>query len=271
MKSKSLRLDDDFDVVTLDEFCQRSKMPRSHIERYLLAAQKAHLLQGAQFQTRWIWLIADLPAFEAYRKHNKMKRSEPEIATRADTVTAQIWAYAGQKKLPLTGARQRLKRILKRLETLQARTSPDETGARVVKIVWGPSDDRRPNRRFPYREVERELSAATAKIKPQRPLKVSEQIALVQEIITLIPPTGQRPRSELQNELIEKLEVDHLWLTGRSRHSHGANFSEFMTDLLSGDLQCQGMIDDTLLTGLQNPASLPTLLGYVPEKKTRRR
>lgn len=218
--------DDIYSSITLAQFCKRSALPRQIIERYLVAAGRKHLLKEPQFLASWQFLIADLPAFQCYLKYNIAGRSETAIAERADAITIELWRYAIPRQQDRTRTKQRLRRIRDRLKTLQARTSPNEKGERVSRII----ED------FPYIEAELEHRDAWSKIRPARPPSVSEMIAVADLMIAALPKTGQRGMASLRKEFVEKLAADHQWLTGRSRCQYAGRFREFVEDLLHSDL-----------------------------------
>lgn len=222
--------DELFQPMCLTEFCKRSSMPRSTIERYLAAAKREDLLSGGRtLVIRWEWLEADLPAFSVYLEHNFVGRSEPEIAARADIITGTIWEYANSRK---AGPRvsQELRRIRARLLKVQAKTSPDETGDLVSAAM----------RTFPYLEAEREHSEAVERVGQGKPRTVSAAIAVVDLVLEAFTKRrGPRDRSSLKNALIEGLAADLEWLTGRKRRQHGSRFREFAEMVLEGPLNAK--------------------------------
>jgi len=214
--------DELFEPMTLDEFCKRSSMPRSKIERYLVATEREDLLHGGSTMLiRWEWLQADLPAFSAYLDHNHVGRPEPEIAARADDITVAIWRYANPRMC--TGGRvtQRLRRIRSRLETLQRKTSPNQAGELVAAAL----------KNFPYLEAKPELDAARETIRPHRPPTVAEEIAVIDLMIAALAKRGPRSRN-FGGELVGKLAADHEWLTGRSRQEYASRFREFVKSVI---------------------------------------
>lgn len=229
-----------FQFITLAEFCARPSMtslPRRVIERYLLAIGRESAIRDGQLLIHWEHLVADLPAFQAYLDHDVAGRPDPQIAARADKITATIWEYANSRKtdrrLP-----QRLGRIKDRLETLQRKTSPNEAGQRVSDAL---KDD------FPYLEAKHEFFDALEAFRPDRirrqgsgvslrhgrPPTVAEEIRIVEFMITALKKR-KSARAKPGNELIRSLDLDHQWLGHKPRDQYGSNFGAFVEQVLDG-------------------------------------
>lgn len=237
--------------ITLDELCNRKRIPRDLIERYLRAIGKAQLLSERQIGIHWHFLVEDLPAFHAYLAHNKMNRSDRDIAARADRVTAEVWRCAHNATANRGRLKQKLKRIGERLVKLRNLTSDDERGESVNQHFEAE--------KFPYWEAKHELEAATEKVRPGRPPTISEAVALIETMISLIPGPGRPPGAAM--ELTAKLASDHFWLTGKHRSEHSSNFGEFVEAVLDGKLRQR--------LGRPHNVSLATILGYQSAKKRR--
>lgn len=237
--------DDIFASMTLDEFCERSGLPRHVVERYLVATDRERLFSESQFLANWQFLVADLPAFQAYLKYNEVGRSEREIAARADAITSEIWRYAGPRQRGRHGVKQRLSRIRDRLRTLQFKTSGSERGKRVARCL----------EKFPYLKAEELHQAALEKIRPGRPPTVSEAIAVVEHMLAELPKAGQWGNAQSRVRLIELLDADHAWLTGKPRRQYAARFREFVKELLESNLNASLQKE-----GLQTDLNANTLI-----------